>query len=195
LTGPTEILISPGEVLGEVELRARSNAGSTSDVAVTLSAAEPTAGQKSFIVEVKNDTRLTGSSLRFLAASVVSETDGDGVFESGESAEVRLDVVNSGPQMICNVILTYRVLNTRSMSVLGGAPCNLGAGRAGSCDRGFGADEDLPTGIYFIEVAGTSTANSILDQEGISVVNRAQPDLAVSIGSTLSNPRPCIFIR
>ena len=195
LTGPTEILISPGEVLGEVELRARSNAGSTSDVAVTLSAAEPAAGQKSFIVEVKNDTRITGSSLRFLAASVISETDGDGVFEPGESAEVRFDVVNSGPQTICNVVLTFRVLNTRNMSILGGAPfqCNigcLGAGRAGSCDRGFGADDDLPTGIYFIEVAGTSTANSILDREGISVVNRAQPDLTMSIGSTLSNPRP-----
>lgn len=195
LTGPSEIFIPAGEVLGEVELRARLNPGSTSDVAVTLAASEPAAGQRSFIVEVKNDTRITGASLRFLSAAVVSETDGDGVFESDEHANILFEVVNSGPQTICNVILTFRVLNTLNLSISGGAPfqCNmgcLGAGRAGSCDRGFRADEDLPTGNYFIEVAGTSTANSILDREGISVVNRAQPDLTLSVGSTLSNPRP-----
>lgn len=195
LSAPSEIIIPAGEVLGEVELRARQNNNSTSDVYVTLAASEPAAGQRSFIIEVKNDTTVTGPSLRYLGAGVVSETDGDSIFESGENAEVLFEIANSGPQMICNVVLTFRVLNTRNMSILGGAPfqCTIGclaAGRAGSCDRNFGADEELPTGDYFIEVTGTSSVNSFLDQQRIPVVNQAQPDFLLNVGNTLSNPRP-----
>ncbi len=195
LTGLSEIFIPAGEVLGEVELRARLNHSSTDDVYVTLAASEPTAGQRSFIIEVKNDTSVTGTSLRYLAAGVTSDTDGDGVFESDEHAEILFEVANFGSQIVCNVILTFRVLNTRNMSILGGAPfqCIMGclaAGRAGSCDRSFGADEDLPTGDYFIEVTGTSNVNSFLDQQRISVVNQAQPDFLLNVGNTLSNPRP-----
>ncbi|HEX6899890.1 MAG TPA: Ig-like domain-containing protein [Thermoanaerobaculia bacterium] len=195
LTGLSEIFIPAGQVLGEVELRARLNHSSTDDVYVTLAASEPAAGQRSFIIEVKNDTSVTGTSLRYLAAGVTSETDGDGIFESNEHAEILFEVANFGSQMVCNVILTFRVLNTRNMSILGGAPFQciigcLGAGRAGSCDRSFGADENLPTGDYFIEVTGTSTVNSFLDQQRIQVVNRAQPDFLLNVGTTLSNPRP-----
>ncbi len=193
LTGPNEILIPAGEVLGEVELRARLNHGSTGDVAVTLTASEPAAGQKSFVIEVKNVTTVTGPSLKFQAASVISETDGDGVFESNETAEILFEVANFGPQMICNVTLTFRVLNSQNLRFLGGTPCNLGcvgAGQSRSCSRSFGADDDLPTGDYFIEVAGTSTVNSILAQPRISVVNPAQPDLILNVDNTISNPRP-----
>jgi Bacterial Ig-like domain/CARDB len=196
LTGPNEIFIPAGEVLGEVELRARLNHSSTDDVYVTLAASESAAGQRSFIIEVKNDTSVTGTSLRYLAAGVTSDTDGDGIFESGEHAEILFEVANFGSQMVCNVILTFRVLNTRNMSILGGGTpfqcpigC-LGAGRAGNCNRSFGADEDLPTGDYFIEVIGTSTVNSFLDQQRIPVVNTAQPDLDLIVGSVTSNPLP-----
>lgn len=194
LTGLTEIAFPPGEVLGEVELRARLNHGSTSDVAVTLSAAEPAAGQESFVLQVKNLTGVTGPSLKFQAAGVISETDGDGVFESGEIGRVLFEVANFGSSMICNVVLSFRVLNTTNLSILGGAPfCDLGcmtAGQSRSCNKDFRADDDLPTGDYHLEVAGTSTANSILDQPRIQVVNRALPDLSLNVDSITSNPLP-----
>jgi hypothetical protein len=195
LTGPSEIFIPAGEVLGEVELRARLNHSSTDDVYVTLAASEPAAGQRSFILEVKNDTSVTGTSLRYLSATVVSETDGDRIFESGENAEIFFEVANFGTQTVCNVILSFRVLNTRNMSILGGAPFQcaigcLGAGLEGSCDRNFGADQDLPTGDYFVEVIGTSSVNSFLEQQRVQVVNQAQPDFLLNVGNTLSNPRP-----
>lgn len=195
LTGPSSITIEPGEVLGEVELRARLNHGSTSNVAVTLSAAEPEAGQQSFVIEVQNYTGLTGPSLVFQAASITSETDGDGTFESGEIGSALFEVANFGSSTICNVVLSFRVLNTRNMRILGGTPfqCSLGcmnAGQSRSCSKSLLADPDLPTGDYFVEIAGTSTANSILDQPRFPVVNRSLPDLRLAVENVTGNALP-----
>lgn len=184
---PSEVILEAGQVLAEVEVDSRYNHGSTSPVTVTLSAAEPGMGQQSRQVVVANNTSLTGAHLKFQAGAVISETDQDGVFETGETATVRFDVANFGPSTTSNVILEFSVVDS-GISILGGAPytCYLGslaAGRNGNCTKQFRAGSDLPTGDYYIHVKGTSGQNGIIDQARIRIVNNSQPDFVLNAGS------------
>ena len=51
-------------------------------------------------IEIENQTGIFGSSLKFLAAGVVSETNHNGVFESGEIADIRFEVANFGTSTV-----------------------------------------------------------------------------------------------
>ncbi|HSG38196.1 MAG TPA: Ig-like domain-containing protein, partial [Thermoanaerobaculia bacterium] len=189
LLHPSEVIVPAGQVLAELQVDTRRNSGSTSPVTATLSASEASAGQQSLPIVIANETTVTGNSLRFQAAGIISDEDGDGVLEAGETGEIRFDVANFGSSTIFNVRLDFSVLNTPYLRILGGAGgqyCELGAlgaGRNGNCTKTVLADEELPTGDYYIEVRGVSSSNSILDQARIDVVNRFLPDFTLSARS------------
>lgn len=188
LIHPSEIFLPAGKVLAELQVGSRLNHGSTSPVTVTLSAAEPGVGQRSTQIVVANNTSTTGAFLKWLAGSVVTDTDHDGVFEAGEIADVRFEVANLGSSTINNVTLEFSVINSFGISILGGAPftCNLGSlapGRSANCTKSFRADSDLPTADYFIQVKGTSSQNGFLDQARIHIVNNSLPDFVLNAGS------------
>jgi hypothetical protein len=185
---PSEVILPAGQVLAELQVDSRYNHGSTSPVTVTLSAAEAEVGQRSVQIVVDNDTQVTGASLKWQAGSVVADTDHDGIFEAGESADMRFEVANFGPSTINNVILEFSVINSSGISILGGSPytCYLGslaAGRGTNCTKSFKADSELPTGDYYIQVKGTSSANGILDQARVHIVNNSLPDFVLNAGS------------
>lgn len=191
LLHPTEITLPAREVLAEVVVDTRLDHGSIADKAVTLQVSEATAGQVSLPVSIPNETPVTGSCLKWLAAGVIEDDDGDGQLEAGEFGVISFEVANICGSTILDVILETRVLNTTNLSILGGnPPCHRGAigpGQSESCERGVRADAHLPTGDYFIEVSGTSSANSILDLARIPVVNNFLPDYEVSPGAITSN--------
>jgi uncharacterized repeat protein (TIGR01451 family) len=185
---PSEVILEAGETLVELQVDSRFNHGSTSPVTATFSASTPGAGQQSTQIIVANITGMTGASLKFQGGSIVDDTDHDGVFEVDETAEILFSVANFGSSTISNVILEFSVINTNGISILGGAPytCNLGslaAGKGTTCKKSFGADDDLPTGDYYIEIKGTSSANGFLDQERVHIVNDLQPDFILNIGT------------
>lgn len=186
---PSEVILEAGQVLAELQVDSRFNHGSTSPVTVTLSAAEPGVGQRSTHIEVANNTSVTGPFLKWLAGSVVSETDHDGIFEAGETADVRFEVANFGSSTIHNVKLEFSVINSSDIHILGGAGsfiCDLGslaAGRSANCTRSFGTDDDLPTADYYIQVKGTSSQNGFIDQARVHIVNDALPDFVLNAGS------------
>lgn len=189
------ITIPAGQVLGEAWIDTRLNHASFSDVTATLQASEPSAGTVSQSITVHNYTGTQGIPLTFLAMSFSNDTDHDGVFEAGENADVLVEVANLGTTSINNVILTLRVLNTTNLRILGGSPfqCNLGfmaRNAVRSCTKTIQADSQLPTGDYFLEVVGTSTSPTLIDQGRIHIVNRSQPDLTLSVGTITSNPLP-----
>jgi uncharacterized repeat protein (TIGR01451 family) len=191
LIHPSEVIVPAGGVLVEFQMSTRNNAGSTSPVTATLSASEASAGQQSLPIVIANETNVTGASLKFQAGGIISDTDGDGVLESGEQAQIRFDVANFGSSSIFNVHLDFAVLSSPYLSILGGTPfsCDigaLGAGRNGNCTKSVLAHSDLPTADYFIEVRGTSSANGILDQVRIPVVNRLLPDFILNASSLTS---------
>lgn len=188
LIHPSEVILDAGGVLAELQVDSRYNHGSTSPVTVTLSASEPGVGQRSTQIVVANNTSLTGAYLKWLAGSVVSDTDHDGVFEAGEIADIRFEVANFGSSTIGNVILEFSVLNSYGIHIVGGAPftCNLGSlasGRSANCTKSFRADSDLPTADYYIQVKGTSSQNSFLDQAQVHIVNNSLPDFVLNAGS------------
>jgi uncharacterized repeat protein (TIGR01451 family) len=191
LIHPSEVILEAGKTLVELQVDSRYNHGSTSPVTVTFSASTPGVGQQSVQIIVANNTSIFGSSLRWQAASVVDDTDKDGVFEADEIAEIRFEVANFGSSTISNVVLEFSVINAYGISILGGAPytCNLGslgAGKGTNCTRSFRANDDLPTDDYYIEVKGTSSANSFLDQARVHIVNNLQPDFVLHAGSFTS---------
>jgi hypothetical protein len=191
LLHPTEIVLPAGSVLAEVVVDTRLDHGSTTDKAVTLQVSEATAGQVSLPLSIPNETPVTGSCLKWQAAGVIEDDDGDGQLEAGEFGVISFEVANICGSTILGVILGTRVLNTTNLSILGGnPPCHLGAltpGQSKSCNRSVRADEALPTGDYFIEVSGTSSANSILDLARIPVTNNFLPDYEVASGAITSN--------
>jgi hypothetical protein len=185
---PSEVFLPAGQVLAELQVGSRYNHGSTSPTTVTLSAAEPGVSQRSTQIVVANDTAVTGTSLKWLAGSVVNDTNHNGIFEAGEIADIRFEVANLGPSTINNVVLTFSVINSYGISILGGAPftCSLGSLAAGSrsnCTRSFRADSYLPTGDYYIQVEGTSSQNGFVDQAPVHIVNNSQPDFVLVAGS------------
>jgi uncharacterized repeat protein (TIGR01451 family) len=176
-------------VLVEFQVDSRINTGSLSPVTVTLSASEATAGQGSLPIVVANDTATTGSSFKFLAAGLVADDDHDGILESGERGDIIFEVANFGSSTVSNGYLEFSVLNTKDLTILGGDGalyCYLTAlapGKSTSCTKSVRAFEELPTGDYFIEVKGTSSANGFLDQARIRVVNNFLPDLILNAGT------------
>jgi uncharacterized repeat protein (TIGR01451 family) len=188
LIHPGEVILEAGKTLVELQVDSRYNHGSTSPATATLSAATAGVGQQSVQIVVANNTAVTGPSLVWQAASVVDDTDQDGIFEAGEIAEIMFEVANIGSASISNVILEFSVINAYGINILGGAPytCYLGSlarGRGANCTKRFRADEGLPTGDYYIQVKGTSGGNSILDQARIEIVNNLQPDFILNAGS------------
>jgi uncharacterized repeat protein (TIGR01451 family) len=188
LTHPSQVILPAGQVLVELQATTRNNAGSTTATTATLSAATAGVGQQSVPVEIENQTAIFGSSLKWQAASVIDETNHNGIFESGETANLRFEVANFGSSTVSSISLEFAVLNTPNLSILGGAPftCNLNAlqpGHSGNCTRYFLADSALPTGDYYIQVKGTSSTNSFLDAARIHIVNNSQPDFALVTSS------------
>src|SRR6185295_14752817 len=189
LIHPSEVTLAAGAVLRDpLQVSSRYNHGSTSPVTVTLSAAVPGVGQRSTQVIVANNTAVTGAFLKWLAASVVSDTDHDGIFEVGETADIRFEVANFGSSTIDSVTLEFSVINSYGIQILGGAPfiCNLGSltpGHSANCTKSFRADSKLPTADYYIEVKGTSSRNGFLDQARVHIVNNSLPDFVLNAGT------------
>lgn len=188
LIHPSEVILDAGKTLVELQVDSRYNHGSTSPVTATLSAAVAEVGQQSVPIVVANDTSVTGASLKWLGGGVVSDTDQDGIFEAGEVAEIIFEVANFGSSTISNITLDFSITNTKDISILGGAPhaCILGSlarGRNTSCTKRFRADDDLPSGDYFIEVRGASSANGFVDQARVQIVNNLLPDFILNAGS------------
>jgi uncharacterized repeat protein (TIGR01451 family) len=188
LIHPSQVTLPAGQVLVEFPVTTRNNPGSTTATTATLSAATAGVGQQSVTIEIENQTSLIGSSLKWQAAGIVDETNHNGIFESGETADIRFDVANFGSSTVSGISLTFAVLNTNNLRILGGAPftCNINSlmpGRNGNCTRSFAADPALPTGEYFVEVKGVSNVNNFLATGKIHVVNNSLPDFALSAGS------------
>ncbi|MBW8878657.1 MAG: S-layer homology domain-containing protein [Acidobacteria bacterium] len=195
LIHPGQVTLPAGEVLKEFQVITRNNQGSTTATTATLSAATAGIGQQSVAIEIENQTPIFGSSLKFQAAGVINETNHNGIFESGEIADVRIDVANFGSSTVNNVTLELAVLNAFNLRILGGTPfvCNLGSlapGHNGNCTRSLLADPALPTGDYFLQVKGTSSGNSFLDVARLHVVNNAVPDFVLAAGSFPSGDLP-----
>lgn len=188
LIHPSQVTLTAGQVLVEFPVTTRNNPGSTTATTATLSAATAGVGQQSVTIEIENQTSLIGSSLKWQAAGIVDETNHNGIFEAGETADIRFDVANFGSSTVSGISLTLAVLNTNNLRILGGAPftCNLNAltpGHNGNCTKSFAADPALPTGDYFVEVKGVSNVNNFLATGKIHVVNNSLPDFALSAGS------------
>ena len=63
----------------------------------------------------------------WLTSTVLKDEDGDGVFESGETADVLLQVANLGSQGISGVYLEFAVLDNPNLHLLGGSfRCDIG---------------------------------------------------------------------
>lgn len=194
LSHPSSVTLPAGEVLVELLVDNPLDHGSIHDVTATLQATEAEAGTESVQIVIRNDTPQTGAYLKWGAATVINEDDGDGVLEAGEGGEVRFEVVNQGPASIFNVTLLFDVINTSNLSILGGSPhlCNLGSigqGSSKACSKSVLADDELPTGDYFIKVIGTSSQNGILVNARIPVVNNFQPDYILNATPITSSPR------
>jgi len=193
LIHPSEVELPAGEVLLELDVDSRVNSGSLADFVETLQVRETELGtQGSVQITVVNETPSNGSHLRWLG-SVLSDDDGDGVFEADESAELTFEVVNQGGSGIANVSLEFEVATgTSGLDILGGAPyrCDIGyldPGEARSCTESLRADADLPTGTYHVHVFGFSSQDAMRALAGIEVVNNFQPDFVLSTGNITSN--------
>ncbi len=84
LIHPSQVTLPAGQVLVEFPVTTRNNPGSTTATTATLSAATAGVGQQSVTIEIENQTSLIGSSLKWQAAGVVSETNHNGILSRGE---------------------------------------------------------------------------------------------------------------
>ena len=185
LIHPSGMTLDAGEFFVEIDVDTRLNHGSLSDFTETFQVTDADAGTESVQIIVVNDTPQS-SNLKWQGSAIVDDADGDGVFEANESAEIEFFVANFGSSTIFNVVLEFQVANTFNMSILGGSPytCTLGAIGAGSsrsCTRSFRADDDLPTGDYYIKVHATSSGSDQMRENAlVHVVNNSQPDFVLN---------------
>lgn len=189
---PSYVTLEAGKSLVELTVRASPSPGSLADVVEDLQATDPGTGQSRTVqVHVLNDTPQTSGTLAWQTSSVFDDEDGDGVFESGETADILFQVANQGSQDISGVYLEFEVLDTPNLQILGGSfQCDigfLGWGRSGSCSRTVLADDELPSGKYAIRVRGFSSGGNIVDIAPIQVVNRSLPNFQVSTGAVTSS--------
>lgn len=198
LIHPSSVVLPAGETLYELQVDSLYSPGSLADVAAALQVQETGAGTGSTNIVVFNTTASSGTHLEWLAAGITWDDDGDGIFESDERADILFEVANFGSQGISNVVLDFTLASNSNLRFLGTGPhtCAIGylaPGRTGECSRGLLADDDLPTGDYYIKVHGSGTVGSATDHlyatPRIHVVNRAQPDYTLNASPFSTSPR------
>ncbi|MDJ0838304.1 MAG: GEVED domain-containing protein [Acidobacteriota bacterium] len=196
---PNSVTIPAGANNAVVTVTADSNSVFGDSKTVTLTANTSDGKQASDTVEYVNNDPSDIGPLRLAGLGFLSnDDDGDGVFEAEEDADLNIELHNSGSSLLSNVWARARTVSTfdSTLRVLGTAECtvgSIGAGNIESCSVGLRADDDLPTGDYWIEITGVTLDGSgnptthFIDYLKVHVVNELFRDFRVTYTSVSSS--------
>ena len=180
---PSQIIVPAGEIGFEFEVEATRNYVADGNRTVTLSAQALGGQQASLDILIKDDDPILGNALRIAATGVIAEDNGNGIFEADEVADFLVEVYNSSGTFQVNMAVEVDIVNTFNMRTLGSGTCNiggLGSGQIEGCDVSLLADDQLPTGAYWLKITLTSNTDTTIDYARVNVVNNSLPDFQVS---------------
>ena len=201
LQHPDQVVLPAGESLIELHVRAVANYLVEADRAVTLTA-QSGGVQSSVALKVLDDDAVQGNPLWFNTAGLSGDTNGNGIFEAGEVADLTVYLFNSGSSPVFNgITVSVQPIDSYSLSTLSGGTCLIGsinASQNGQCKIGLRAGTSLPSGRYTLRIKATwaGGASSLTDYASVNVVNSALPDFQVNGASTfLTVPPGTVFSR
>ena len=200
LTHPSQIVVSAGDLLSEFQVDTLRDNSSVSDTSATLTASESASGQASIPIEIKNENDTIGSVFRFLAGSMVSDDNGNGVFEAGEDATFRLEARNNSGSTITNAVITVEVLTVATSSDLRVLDdCDMSGISPSSnddCEFDLRADDDLVGGEYVLRLTGSSSSGGFVDHLPIVLVNNSLPNYHMDrlVGATVTKDPGEVFL-
>ena len=194
LTLPTGITIPKGQQKVEFSIRARNdNAVDEGDQVIKITAKSADEGQTTADMVIFDGDRVKkGKVAVFMAASMVSNSDNDTVFEADERADFLIAVGKantSDSRRIVKVDVVMEVLDAHdklwiTSSSNGKRRCTIyikSGDLADDCRITLIADDNLPSGRYHLAITGTAESESFSDYVSISIVNNASLDFWASM--------------
>jgi len=174
----TTLTFPPGEVVASFVANGEPV---SADTTVALQASETDSGTSGINLVVGDVTSQVGFPFRYDSFDFVADDGGDGAFDAGEDAEFQLTACNDGTSSMSTTEACLSLVNAFPASDLRPTTeCKqigfLNPGQCGSNNFYLRSDFELPAGIYWVRIEGTSSTNDFVAYASVTVVNNALPD-------------------